>query len=172
MATTLVRPRGVEQRIEQSAYKFIEMPSAAYLVIQPPPNPVMLLPPSATATAQPPAGEAAQSIVDEIRERLYRGADVLSGGRAQGVRIDFDEHYGIVAEVVVDLPARRALELWLRLAEEFRGIAVVVVEWTGEDDVGEDELVEYLVKIANASGLEPVALPGFSAVEAVREARE
>jgi hypothetical protein len=37
--------------------------------------------------------------------------------------------------------------------------------------VSEDELIDYLVEIALASGHKPVALPGFDAVEAVGEGR-
>jgi hypothetical protein len=70
----------------------------------------------------------------------------------------------------VNTSAKRALELWLELVRRLPGINIVV-EWTGETDVSEDELIDYLVKIALATGHKPVALPGFNSVEAVKEGR-
>jgi hypothetical protein len=48
----------------------------------------------------------------------------------------------------------------------------IVVEWTGETDASEDELIDYLVKIALETGRKPIALSGFNAVEAVKEGRD
>jgi hypothetical protein len=47
----------------------------------------------------------------------------------------------------------------------------VVVEWTGETDVSESELADYLLEIMARGGLRPRAPLGFDAVEAVREVR-
>jgi hypothetical protein len=64
----------------------------------------------------------------------------------------------------------RPLELNLKLQEMFPRIPVVV-EWTGETDVSESELADYLLEIMARGGFKPRAPPGFDIVEAVREAR-
>ena len=86
------------------------------------------------------------------------------------VRFEHDPDYGSIMVLRVDISAKRALRLWLELVRRFPG-KNIVIEWTGENDVGEDELIDYLVEIALASGHRPIALPGFSSVEAVDEAR-
>ena len=47
----------------------------------------------------------------------------------------------------------------------------MVVEWTGETDVSESKLVDYLLEIMAKGGFKPRAPPGFDAVEVVGEAR-
>ena len=81
-----------------------------------------------------------------------------------------DEIWGHVYEVIVHADARQALELELKLAEAFPSVPIVV-KWTGETNVSEDELVDYLVKIMMRSGLRPKALLGFDAVRFVKEER-
>jgi hypothetical protein len=82
-----------------------------------------------------------------------------------------DEVWGIVYRVMLDADAREAFELWLELAEAFKGIPIVV-KWTGKMDISESELVGYLMKIMAKSGLRPKALEGFDAVKFVRENRD
>jgi len=82
----------------------------------------------------------------------------------------YDPDWGYVYIVKVGLNARRALELNLKLQEMPPGIPVVV-EWTGETDVSESELADYLLEIMARGGFKPRAPPGFDIVEAVREAR-
>ena len=89
------------------------------------------------------------------------------------VRLVWDDLYGATITFTVNLPAKKALELWLRLAELVgRSGPMVVVEWLGENSVSEDEMAEKLAEIMLKLGRGPKALPGFDAVEAVREARE
>jgi len=82
-----------------------------------------------------------------------------------------DEIWGCVYEIIVHTDAKQALELELKLAETFPGVPIVV-KWTGEINVSEDELTDYLVKIMMKSGLRPKALPSFDAVKFIREGRE
>ncbi len=86
------------------------------------------------------------------------------------VRFEHDPDYGSIMVLRVDISAKRALRLWLELVRRFPG-KNIIVEWSGRNDVSEDELIDYLVKIALASGHKPIALPGFSSGEAVDEAR-
>jgi len=87
------------------------------------------------------------------------------------LRVEHDPDWGYVYEVSVDANAREALEANLKLQEKLPGIPIVV-EWTGEKDVTDEELVDYLVKIAIKGGFRVEAPPGFDAVKAVRELRE
>lgn len=113
-------------------------------------------------------------ISSALRNYVYSLANTLSKGRVLRVDSYSDELYGLVIKVVTDLTAKEALELWLKLIDTLRneGYKVAVaVEWTGEDNVSQDQLVEYIVRIMVNSGLGPKALPGFDAVSAVREGR-
>jgi hypothetical protein len=44
--------------------------------------------------------------------------------------------------------------------------------WGGDNNVSEEELVNYIVKIMVKSKVGPKALPGFNAVRVVQEIRE
>jgi len=85
-----------------------------------------------------------------------------------------DPNYGLVMRLIVDLNAKDALELWLRLVEKFpyRRYGIVLgVRWTGENNVSEDELINYVVKIMITSGLEPIAKRALDVVGELREER-
>jgi len=82
-----------------------------------------------------------------------------------------DSDWGYVVIVTLEASARKALETWLKLQKKFKGVPIVV-KWTGPNDVSDEELIGYMVEILNAGGFKAKALPGFSAVEAVREVRE
>ena len=114
------------------------------------------------------------TLIEIIRNHIQTLAYSLAAGGIKDVNVVIDEHYGIVVTVTVNSPASRALKLWERLVEEIQreGLRVsVVVKWTGDNDVDEDTLVKKLVEITMKTGHRPVALPGFSAVEAVEEER-
>jgi len=83
----------------------------------------------------------------------------------------FDKDWGYVYVVTVDLNARQALELNLKLQERFPGIPVVI-KWTGDIDVSDKELIDYLVEILARGGFKAKAPLGFDAVELVRGIRE
>jgi hypothetical protein len=83
--------------------------------------------------------------------------------------------YGAVANITIDLPAKEALELWLKLIdhlsyEDYKN--VLSLRWLGDNNVSEEELVNYIVKIMIKSKVGPKALPGFNAVRVVQEIRE
>jgi len=92
----------------------------------------------------------------------------------RNVMIYSDPNYGLVMRLIVDLNAKDALELWLRLVEKFpyRRYGIVLgVRWTGENNVSEDELINYVVKIMITSGLEPIAKRALDVVGELREER-
>jgi hypothetical protein len=72
--------------------------------------------------------------------------------------------------VTLETSAREALEVSLELQGMFPGIPVVV-RWTGSVDLSEEELVDYVVRVAGAGGFKARVPQGFSGVEAVREVR-
>jgi hypothetical protein len=79
-----------------------------------------------------------------------------------------------VATITIDLPARDALELWLKLIDylQYENYKIILsLRWLGERNVSEDELINYIVKIMIKSKIGPKALPGFDAVRIIREAR-
>jgi hypothetical protein len=75
---------------------------------------------------------------------------------------------------MVDLNARKALDLWLKLVRlipyERYGV-VIGVRWLGEDNVSRDELVDYLVKIMVEGGLRTTALEPLDVVRGLRGER-
>jgi hypothetical protein len=86
-----------------------------------------------------------------------------------------DNLYGTVARITIDLPAKDALELWLKLIDylQYENYKITLsLRWLGERNVSEDELINYIVKIMIKSKIGPKALPGFDAVRIIREARE
>jgi len=91
------------------------------------------------------------------------------------VRIYDDDLYGAVANITIDLPAKEALELWLKLVdylpyEDYK--TVLAITWLGGNNISEDELINYIVKIMIKSKVGPKALPGFNALRIVQEIRE
>jgi hypothetical protein len=121
---------------------------------------------SKTTSQNPPTTGASFVKVKELIK-----AELAKQG-VSGYKLEwyYDPDWGYVYIVEVGLNARRALELNLKLQEMLPGTPVVV-KWTGETDVSESELEDYLLEIMARGGFKPRAPPGFDAVEAVREAR-
>jgi len=96
-------------------------------------------------------------------------------GCAYSIEVYEDELYGRVARITVNLPAKEALELWLKLIDYFpyeKYKIVLSVKWLGENNVSESELIDYLVKIMIKSKVGPKALPGFDSIHTVQSLRE
>ena len=53
-----------------------------------------------------------------------------------------------------------------------KSIKLFYVKWLGENNVGESELIDHLVKIMIKSKARPKALPGFDSACVVQELRE
>jgi len=86
------------------------------------------------------------------------------------VKARFDETWGPVVEATLNLNAREAMRVWLKAEDSINKKFHLVVKWTGENDLTEDELVGYLAEIGAKAG--PLrAKPGFDAVKLVREIR-
>jgi hypothetical protein len=119
----------------------------------------------ATSQSSPTTGASFVNVRELIEVELAKQG--VSGYKLGGY---YDPDWGYVYIVEVGLNARRALQLNLKLQEMLSGTPVVV-KWTGETDVSESELEDYLVEIMARGGFRPRAPPGFDAVEAVREVR-
>jgi hypothetical protein len=94
--------------------------------------------------------------------RELTGRDVI-----RGIVTYDDPDYGPVVRLVVDLNAREALDLWLKLVKLIpytRYDVVIGVRWLGEDNVSRDELVDYVVKIMVEGGLRTTALEPLDVV--------
>jgi hypothetical protein len=66
-------------------------------------------------------------------------------GCAYNIEVYEDELYGKVARITVNLPAKEALELWLKLIDYFpyeKYKIVLSVKWLGENNVSESELID------------------------------
>jgi len=110
-----------------------------------------------------------------IGSYVYSIANTLSKGKVHYIDSYVDELYGVVVKVTTELAAREALELWLKIVEHLKlekYDVVVAVEWLGEKNLDENELVDHIVKIMVKSGKGPKALSGFDSVNIVRKERE
>jgi hypothetical protein len=85
-----------------------------------------------------------------------------------------DPDWGCVYTIEVDLNAKEALELWLKLVKQIpydKYNVIIGVKWLGENNITEEELINYVVKIMVESGIKPKALKPFNAVEELQEER-
>jgi hypothetical protein len=101
--------------------------------------------------------------------RELTGRDVIRGIVTYG-----DPDYGPVVRLVVDLDAREALDLWLKLVRliPYKRYGIVIgVRWLGENNVSKDELIDYVVKIMVEGGLRTTALEPLDVVRELRGER-
>jgi hypothetical protein len=114
------------------------------------------------------ADNTLNNIISLTRE--ITGKDVI-----RSVETYEDPDYGKVILITVDLDAKEALELWLKLTKQFpytiHGI-VIGVKWLGENNITENELIDYIVKIMVESGLKPKVKEPFDIVKELREERD
>ena len=112
--------------------------------------------------------------VREVAVQLMRASIVQELEKVAGtrfsLRVEPDPDWGCVYVITLQANAREALKANLKLQEKYPGIPIVV-EWTGETDVTEEELTELLAELLAKGGLRAKAPPGFDAVKAVRESR-
>ncbi len=110
--------------------------------------------------------------IDEVIERIRSIAEEISQNNVRDVRLNYDEDYGFIVEVVLNQNDKSAFETWLRLIEEVRpkerGI-VLSVDWTGENILSEEAFVRYAVEVMLRSGVGPIRKDKFSAVKEVEE---
>jgi hypothetical protein len=110
------------------------------------------------------------AVVEVIKSAIVQELERLVNAR-YSISVVEDDDWDHIYIVTLDTSARKALEVDLELQKRFPGIPIVV-KWTGSMDLSEEELIDYIVKIARAGGFKARAPPGFSSVEVVRDARE
>ena len=109
-------------------------------------------------------------MVEVIKSIIAHELTRLTSAR-YSVSVVEDADWGLVYVVTLEANAREALEVNLELQRRFPGIPVVV-RWLGSTDLSEEELVDYVWRVARTGGFKARAQRGFSSVEAVREVRE
>ena len=87
----------------------------------------------------------------------------------------YDADFGNVVRVRLRQNAKDAFESWLKLLDEIDPKYPEItlrVDWAGEDNLSDDELVDQMVEIMLKSGVGPKVSEEFDSVKAVREGRE
>jgi hypothetical protein len=120
-----------------------------------------------SVTAKPPFREV---VVEVMKSVIAHELARLTSAR-YSISVVEDADWGLVYIVTLEASAREALEVNLELQRMFPGTPIVV-KWTGDTDLSEEELVDYVLRVARAGGFKARAPRGFSSVEAVREVRE
>jgi len=111
------------------------------------------------------SGDFMGGLVEQIRSI----AEEISQNNVRDIRLDYDEDYGFVVEVVLNQNDKSAFETWLRLIEEVRPKGIVLsVDWTGENILSEEAFVQYAVEVMLRSGVGPIRKDKFSAVREIR----
>jgi len=107
--------------------------------------------------------------MSEIVERIRSIAEEISQNKVRNVRLNYDEDYGSIVEVVLNQNDKFAFETWLRLIEEVRPKGIVLsVDWTGENILSEEAFTQYAVEVMLRSGVGPIRKDKFSAVKEVK----
>jgi len=105
----------------------------------------------------------------ELVEQIRSIAEEISQNKVRDIRLNYDEDYGIIVEVVLDQNDKEAFETWLRLIEEVRPKGFVLsVDWTGENILSEEPFTQYAVEVMLRSGVSPIRKDKFSAVKEVK----
>jgi hypothetical protein len=107
------------------------------------------------------------NIILSIKE--ITGKDVI-----RNVETYEDPDYGKVVSITVDMNAKEALNLWLQLAKQFpytKHNIIISIKWLGENNITEEELINYIVKIMIENGTKAKALKPFDIVKELHEER-
>jgi hypothetical protein len=102
--------------------------------------------------------------------REITGKDVI-----RSIETYEDPDYGKVISITVDMNAKEALELWLKLAKQFPYTiynVIIGVKWLGKNDTPENELIDYIVKIMVEGGYKAKAIKPFDIVKELHEERD
>jgi hypothetical protein len=121
---------------------------------------------------------------EKIDVRYYRGvierlivefsdvANRISGNKVEKVTYDYDANFGDIIRVRLMQNAKDAFETWLKFLNEIDpkdyGINLRI-DWIGEDNLSDNELVDYMVEVMLKSGVGPTISEKFDSVKAVRE---
>jgi hypothetical protein len=178
-SVTLTRYTQKHVELEYSMYGYQKF---TYLE-EPPTNPITYSTPYQTYSLVPRVKPTQMESTQTIKDQLVRSLSTIipelvskftGRGVIRGIVTYSDPNYGPVIRLVVDLNAREALDLWLKLVRLIpytRYGIVIGVRWLGENNVSKDELVDYVVKIMVEGGLRTTALRPLDVVRELRGER-
>ena len=113
--------------------------------------------------------------IDELIDTIFDEANMISRNKVEKVTHGYDAEFGNIIRVRLKQNAREALESWLKLLDKIdtKDLGINIrVDWTGGDNLSDDELVDYMVEIMLKSGVGPKVSEDFDSVKAVREGWE
>jgi hypothetical protein len=113
--------------------------------------------------------------IDELIDAISDVANIISGYNVEKVTHGYDADFGNIVRVSLRQNAKDAFESWLNLLDEIGPKYPEItlrVDWTGEDNLSDDDLVDYMVEIMLKSGVGPKVSEEFDSVKAVREGWE
>jgi hypothetical protein len=112
--------------------------------------------------------------IDELIDAIFDVATIISRDKVEKVTHGYDADFGTIVRVRLRQNAKEAFESWRKLLDEIGPTYPEItlrVDWTGEDNLSDDELVDYMVEIMLKSGVGPKVSEKFDSVKAVREGR-
>lgn len=113
--------------------------------------------------------------IDELIDTIFDVANMISRDKVEKVTHGYDAEFGNIIRIGLAQDAREAFESWLKLLDKIdtKDLGINIrVDWTGEDNLSDDELVDYMVEIMLKSGVGPKVSEEFDSVKAVREGWE
>ena len=113
--------------------------------------------------------------IDELIDAISNVANIISGDSVEKVTHGYDADFGNIVRVSLRQNAKDAFESWLKLLDEIGPKYPEItlrVDWRGEDNLSDDDLVDYMVEIMLKSGVGPKVSEVFDSVKAVREGWE
>ncbi len=113
--------------------------------------------------------------IDELIDAISNVANIISRDKVEKVTHGYDADFGNIVRVRLRQNAKEAFESWLKLLDEIGPKYPEItlrVDWAGEDNLSDDELVDQMVEIMLKSGVGPKVNEEFDSVKAVREGRE
>jgi len=113
--------------------------------------------------------------IDELIDAISDVANISSRDKVEKVTHGYDAAFGNIVRVCLRQNAKDAFESWLKLLDDIGPKYPEItlrVDWTGEDNLSDDDLVDYMVEIMLKSGVGPKVSEEFDSVKAVREGWE
>jgi len=113
--------------------------------------------------------------IDELIDAISDVANIISRDKVEKVTHGYDADFGNIVRVCLRQNAKDAFESWLKLLDDIGPKYPEItlrVDWTGEDNLSDDDLVDYMVEIMLKSGVSPKVSEKIDSVKAVREGWE
>lgn len=116
---------------------------------------------------------------EPLHYKPFSSADIVKIAKSLSNKISdynlvYDKTYDRILNIEVELDAKEALELWIKILDETEGEykKSVNLEWSGEFNLTDDEYVNYSVEIMLKANTGPRAVENFDLINAIREGRD